>query len=130
MAGLGVQHFEELFTTLVGPFLAKIVHVAQHFPGFVDDNDNRRLMEAVTNNELLKILHSFKKDKSPGLDGWPLEFFIGFFDLIGADMLKVVEEYRLDGHVHGPIKCTFIALIPQKDQPKFFDDFRPISLCN
>ena len=71
-------------------------------------------MEFVTIDELLKILHSFQKDKSLGPDGWPVEFYIGFFDLIGDDMLKVVEEYRFAGHVHGPINSTFIALIPKK----------------
>ena len=58
--GLGVQHFGDLFTVLIGLSLAEIIRVAHIFPGFVDDNDNKRLMEAVTNNELLKILHSPK----------------------------------------------------------------------
>ena len=41
-----------------------------------------------------------------------------------------MEEYKLDGHVHGPINTTFIALIPKRDHPKKFDDFLCISLCN
>ena len=89
----------------------------------MDDNDNKRLMEVVTNNELLKILHSFQKDKILGPDGWPFEFYIGIFDLVGVDLLKFVEESRLAGHVHGPINTTFIVLIPKRDQLENFDDF-------
>jgi hypothetical protein len=62
----------------------------------------------------------FKKTKSPGLDGWPIELFIGFFDLIGKDILEVVEESRKVGHIHAPLKSTFIALIPKIDNPQSF----------
>jgi len=34
----------------------------------------------------------FKKEKSPGPDGWTSEFFIFFFDLLGEDLLAMVEE--------------------------------------
>ena len=45
------------------------MRIAQFFPGFFIDLDNQHLMETVTNDELLKILHTFQKDKSPSLDG-------------------------------------------------------------
>ena len=53
----------------------------------MDDNDNMRLMEVITDNELLKFLHSFQKDKSLRPDGWPVEFYIVFFELVGAESL-------------------------------------------
>jgi hypothetical protein len=41
--------------------------------------------------ELKKILKAFASDKSPGLDGWTVEFFLYFFDLVGEDLLGMVE---------------------------------------
>jgi hypothetical protein len=87
-------------------------------------------MEEVSEKELLEVLQSFQKGKSPGPDGWPIEFYLGFYDLLGSDILKVVEESRINGHIHEPLNSTFIALIPKTDNPSSFDDFRPISLCN
>jgi hypothetical protein len=100
------------------------------FPRFVEEEDNRTLMEDVTEEELKEVLHSFQKDKSPGPDGWSMDFFEGLFDLIGKDILKVVEESRRNGYIHAPLNATVIAPIPKKDDPRSLEDFKPISLCN
>jgi hypothetical protein len=55
---------------------------------------------------------------------------LGCFDVLGPDLLWVIEESRRKGHIHNPINATFIALIPKTDNPTSFEDFWPISLCN
>ena len=50
------------------------------------------LMQDVTEEELNKILSTFQRGKSPSPDGFTLEFFLGFYDLIKDDLLKVVRE--------------------------------------
>jgi hypothetical protein len=55
---------------------------------------------------------------------------LGFFDLLGHDILRLVEEIRLIGEMPLILNSTFIALIPKKDNPNSLDDFRPISPCN
>jgi hypothetical protein len=96
----------------------------------VDEEDNRDLMDEVSKDELKEVLHNFQKDKSLGPDGWTMDFFVGLYDIIGKDILKVVEESRINGHIHGPLNSTFISLIPKKDDLQTLEDFRPISLCN
>jgi hypothetical protein len=59
-----------------------------------------------------------------------MEFYTRFYDLLGKDLLAVVEESRIIGRMHAPFNSTFISLIPKSDKPKSFDDFKPISLCN
>eukprot|EP00253_Pinus_taeda_P023807 PITA_23807 len=46
------------------------------------------------------------------------------------ELTEVVEETRIKGEVYSPFNATFIALIPKKENPESFEDFRPISLCN
>lgn len=70
-----------------------------------------------------------QKGKILGPDGWTIEFYIAFCDLLSHDLLRVVEECRVSGVLYNAINLKFIDLIPKSDSPSSFDDYRPISLC-
>ena len=95
-----------------------------------DGDQNDYLFQPITEEELLETIKSFKKDKWPRLDGWTIEFFIHFFDLIKQDLLRMVEGSRMLGDIHQITSSTHIALIPKKKEAESFKDYRPISLCN
>ena len=59
-----------------------------------------------------------------------LEIFLEFFDLMGGDLLNAIECSRLSSRVTPSLNSTFLALVPKKDKPVSFADFRPISLCH
>lgn len=63
-------------------------------------------MEEVIEEELKEVLHNFQKDKSLVSDWWSIKFFLGLYELIGLDILKVVEESRFEGHLHAPLNST------------------------
>jgi hypothetical protein len=88
------------------------------------------LEKPCTREEILEVLKGFTKDKSPGTDGWTVEFFLHFFELVGHYFLNVVEETRLRGEVIRPINSNFLALIPKVNSPNTFSNYRPIALCN
>jgi hypothetical protein len=96
----------------------------------LEEEESSSLFVPVTLEELLDVLGHFKKEKILGLDGWTSKFFIFFFDLLGEDLLVMVEETRRMGFVVGGLNTTFLTLIPKTNRPRSFDDFCPISLCN
>lgn len=100
------------------------------FPQMFVDEQNDCLFQPITEEELLETMKSFKKDKCPGPDGWTIEFFIHFFDLIKQDLLRMVEGSRISGSIHQITSSTHIALIPKKREAKSFQHYKPISLCN
>lgn len=107
-----------------------IINVAGHFPRFVNDDEAKELTTHVTAGELEGTLKWFKKDKSPGPYGWTIEFYLTFYELLGNDLLKVLEECRLSISLYNVFNSIFIALIPKFDTPSSFNDYKPISLCN
>jgi len=56
--------------------------------------------------------------------------YLGFYDLMEDDLMKVIEESRLKGMFLGVVNLTFLTLIPKVNEARSFDDFRPILLCN
>jgi hypothetical protein len=53
---------------------------------------NEMFFYEVSPTELLEVMSSFQKGKILGPDKWIVELFVGFFDLMSIDLLRVVEE--------------------------------------
>jgi hypothetical protein len=100
------------------------------YPTFVTALEVQELEKRVTKDEVFEVIKGFSRDKSPGPDGWTVEFYHCFFELVGQDLVDMVEETRLKGEIIPSINSTFVALIPKVNKPTVFNDFRPISLCN
>ena len=87
-------------------------------------------MTKVEKEELLQTLQRFQKDKSPGPDGFTMDFSKSFYEFLKEDLLVVVKESQRIGRVHGALNSTFLCLIPKKKDVVSFDDFQLISCCN
>ena len=96
----------------------------------VMEEEKNSFLSEFTLTEIEGVLKGFKKDKSHGPDGWPVEFYLHFFELVRLDILKVVTQSRSEGRVTGALNATFITLIPKHDKRLSFANFRSISLCN
>lgn len=127
---MGIDHFHNLYKSPDNTNLAEIIRVARLFPRFLDQDAEEQLMRLITLQELEDTLKWFQKDKSPGQDGWPIEFYLDFFNIMGQDILNLVEYCRTSRRLYDAFNSTFIALIPKSDNPQHFSDFFPISLCN
>lgn len=130
LARMGSSHFRNLYKQPQAASIAEIINIAGHFHKFVNEDEAEHLFDPVTPEELESTIKWFKKDRSPGPDGWTIEFYIAFYEFISNDLLRVIEECRETGSLYNAINSTFIALIPKSDSPSSFDDYRPISLCN
>jgi hypothetical protein len=96
----------------------------------VFDEEANTLYAHVTLDEVKYVLSLFKIDKSPGPNGWTVEFFSTFFDLVGEYIVQMIEESRKNGYITGSLNSTFLAIIPKENKSTSFGDYRPISLCN
>jgi len=130
LARLATEHFRGIYKSPRDVNIMEIMRVVEYFPRFVLQEDLEDLLKEVTMEELEATIKWFKKDKSPGPDGWTINFYIAFSEILGNDLLKIVENCRRSGRISSAIKSTFIALIPKSNNHVSFNDFRPISLCN
>ena len=63
--------------------------------------------------------------KAPGPDGFIVNFFHHFWDLIKLEVWKIVENYRLSKKILPTFNVIFIINIPKSKGADTTDKFRP-----
>ncbi|XP_059071122.1 uncharacterized protein LOC131863796 [Cryptomeria japonica] len=96
----------------------------------VSREDNSMLEEPVSLKEVKVVVFGLGGEKAPGLDGFQAFFFQSFWEVLGEELLAMVEESRSRGFVLKEFNCTMVVLIPKKAKPAGMEEFHPISLCN
>ena len=71
-------------------FLSYIQHI--NIPYQLNEEDNAILTRRITEEECLKVLQTIGKNKSPGPDGLPVEFYITFWDEVTYILIHGYEE--------------------------------------
>lgn len=88
------------------------------------------LSRPVSNEEITKTVFAMPLSKSPGPDGYSIEFFRSAWSIVGPDVIAAVNEFFINGRLLKDFNNTAIALIPKVPQACKLGDFRPISCCN
>ncbi|WZY73147.1 hypothetical protein YC2023_005387 [Brassica napus] len=88
------------------------------------------LKREVTAAEVKATFFAMPLNKSPGPDGYSVEFIRASWDIVGADIIGAVREFFRNGKLLRDLNTTAITLIPKKPEACALTDYRPISCCN
>jgi hypothetical protein len=77
-----------------------------------------------------EIISSMQKGKIPRPNGFSIEFFLGFNDLLREYLLRIVKQSQRTGNILGSPNSTFLCLITKNKECYSFGDYRPISFCS
>lgn len=89
------------------------------------------LDKPVSQDEVRKAIQSMKTGKSPGTDGFPVEYYKQYMDILIPVLTKVFEEAFQAGFLPPSLNEALISLIPKKGRDHTDSaNFRPISLMN
>ena len=85
----------------------------------------------LTMDELTRALNNSKNNKSPGPDGYPVEFYKHFWDKLGPFLLRALNENFEHKSFSASQSQGVITCIPKGDKDrKLLKNWRPISLLN
>ena len=97
----------------------------------LNDNHKTQLEGKITVEEALQALKSMANNKSPGSDGFTVEFFKFFWKDVGELLVRAINFGFEYGELSSTQKEGIITCIPKGDKPKqFLKNWRPISLLN
>ena len=85
----------------------------------------------ITEAECLSALKTFQRNKTPGTDGLPAEFYLCFWNEISSPLIDCLNHGALLGKLSISQRQGIISLIPKKNKdPLLLKNWRPISLLN
>uniref|UniRef100_A0A803NTG1 Reverse transcriptase n=1 Tax=Cannabis sativa TaxID=3483 RepID=A0A803NTG1_CANSA len=120
------DYYRELFTASTSNWERVIACV----DNVVSEDQNVGLTAPVDAAEVRKAVFQMHPDKSPGPDGLNPRFCQKFWEVVGTDVVRLVQHFFMFGEFPDFLKDTNIILIPKKSTPETMSDLRPIALCN
>ncbi|XP_026410996.1 uncharacterized protein LOC113306253 [Papaver somniferum] len=86
------------------------------------------LEKEFTEEEVFDVIKHFEANKFPRPDGFSMEFYKSCWHIIKSDFMKVMGEFYCRGTWDWRSNCSFVSLIPKKEDSSTSKDFRPLSL--
>ena len=109
--------------------LAAIASLLQNIPALVSQQQNGQLLWELTPEEVKNVVFQLDKRSVAGIDGFTGVFFTHCWDIIGEDVSQVAWEFMCGVPIPKSIASTLNVLIPKRESPQTFSDFRLISVC-
>ena len=67
----------------------------------------------MTEEDVSEVIKEMQNGKAPGLDGFNVDFFKAYCEIVKQDILNVVEDTRKSKIVLRALNASFITLIPK-----------------
>lgn len=94
----------------------------------LSDAKRELLVSPFTEEEIKEAVWNCDNNKSPGPDGVSFSFIKKFWVDVKEDFIGFLQDFYWNGKLVRGSNCSFIVLVPKKDNPQRVSDFRPISL--
>ena len=94
-------------------------------------SDQAKLCEGMLSiEECYAALIGMAKRKTPGIDGFPMEFYVKFWGVLGSDLVEVLNYCYSSGSLTLSQRRGIISLVFKKGDRLDARNWRPISLLN
>ena len=84
----------------------------------------------ITGKECKEALINMKKGKSPGIDGLPVEFYLTFWEILEAHLIRVYNEAFTEQELSYSQNLAVLTLLHKKGDKTNLQNYRPVSLLN
>ena len=92
------------------------------------EEDISELNKDITENEIYNAIKNMNINKSPGIDGLPIEFYLHYWYLIKKEICQIIKN-NINGLLLGESqRKAIITLIPKEGDLSILKTWRPISL--
>ena len=113
-----VTYFQNLFTATTQDPQLMSATLSDAIQPRVSDEQNAYLITLPSSAEIKEALFSINGGKAPGPDGFSACFFQTNWSVVGADIVKEIQEFFISGVMPRTINETHVRLIPKGREAK------------
>lgn len=127
------EHYKQLFTddSIKDPLIPISKDtLAAYIPQKIQQDYSKFLDHNLSLEEIDEAMYNLALEKSPGLDGLPMEFYRTLWHHIREEFYNVYLEGIETGSLGVIINQGLIKLIPKEKQEDSINGWRPITLLN
>ncbi|WOL08081.1 hypothetical protein Cni_G16833 [Canna indica] len=96
----------------------------------ISEEERKELINNFSGKEVWEVANGLGRGKSPGIDGYILEFYLHNWETIKDRLIAELNEFQRTAILKGGWGDTLLVMIPKKEKPRKIEEFRPIALCN
>jgi hypothetical protein len=127
------RHITSYYKDLFGPPEASHITLDDSIRGDISQvsvEENQRLTDRFSEEEVKAALFQMEKNKASGPDGFPAEFWQVFWDVIKKDLMAMFDSFYDSLLPIHSINFGTIILIPNSSDTNSIQQYRPICLLN
>ena len=96
----------------------------------VSSLENNALVNEFTEKEIKDAVFQMEHNKAPGPDGFPVEFYQVFWDVIKTDLVELFKDFHSGSLNLYSLNFGTIILLPKCKEAMKIQQYRPICLLN
>ena len=96
----------------------------------IHDEENSILIADFTEKEVHEAIMQMEKNKAPGPDGFPAEFYQSCWDFLKQDLMDMFNDFHKGELPLFHLNFGTIILLPKKEDASQIQQYRPICLLN
>lgn len=128
-----MKHATEYYSNLFGPEEEHQIQIDQSLWDEIEQvsaQDNEKLCEPFSEDEIKTALVQMEKHKAVGPDKIPIEFFQSCWGIVKYDSLQLFDDFHKENADISRINYGIITLLPKVTDAARIQQFRPICLLN
>ena len=84
----------------------------------------------LSSDDIHGVVFDMDPSSAPGPDGFTGFFYRNCWDIVGRDVVRVVQDLFISGSLHPRVNSNLMALIPKTTNAVKVEHFRPIAMGN
>ena len=93
-------------------------------------DQQQKMIAPFSEDEVKVAIRGLNSEGAPGPDGIPVFFYLECWDVVGAEVMTTIEDFRVGHGNMDRLNKAYIILQPKLEGAELIVDFRPISLSN